>query len=370
MSVCARPPVDVEDLPGGWAWWDSGHRGRAGENFGVWQDTPGPAERTVDHVARRWSRHVTHKDCSTVARAAVEAWRAGEAMPGADTPVGATLAILGMGSGTPVTSPGEALNLVPAGLRSQALHRLGYTTRSHEELLGIAPGGGPGITVTLPVPPDDPEGWTEIPAQWRVLSEGWAHHAGRLVELRDRVARAAGGTPVLQGWEPVADPDPTAPWWLSAADWDASVDVRLVPPPSEYQVVTVRRQPTGRWSYGTGTGGHLMVRGEAPSEAEAIDAGRAVIAAEQAQAWERNVDRYGPEVMARSPWGITPPEPSVISVEPVGLAEIADRLGVARQTVDSWRTRGVLPAPTWEVGGRPAWDWETIRAWADTTGRT
>lgn len=56
-------------------------------------------------------------------------------------------------------------------------------------------------------------------------------------------------------------------------------------------------------------------------------------------------------------------------VDPVGLAEIADRLGVQRQTVDTWRHRGLLPEPRWTVGGRPAWDWPTIRAWAERTGR-
>lgn len=56
-------------------------------------------------------------------------------------------------------------------------------------------------------------------------------------------------------------------------------------------------------------------------------------------------------------------------VDPVGLAEIAERLGVQRRTVDRWRERGVLPDPTWTVGGRPAWDWPIIEAWGRATGR-
>jgi len=55
--------------------------------------------------------------------------------------------------------------------------------------------------------------------------------------------------------------------------------------------------------------------------------------------------------------------------EPVGLAEIAERLNVARNTVDQWRFRDLLPEPQWTVGGRPAWDWPTIAAWAKDTGR-
>jgi hypothetical protein len=55
--------------------------------------------------------------------------------------------------------------------------------------------------------------------------------------------------------------------------------------------------------------------------------------------------------------------------EPVGLAEIADRLGVKRQTAAVWRTRKVLPDPKWTVSGAPAWNWPDIAAWARETGR-
>ena len=56
--------------------------------------------------------------------------------------------------------------------------------------------------------------------------------------------------------------------------------------------------------------------------------------------------------------------------EPVGLEEIAARLGVKRVTADTWRTRKKLPEATWpRVGGRPAWRWQVIRDWAIETGR-
>lgn len=55
--------------------------------------------------------------------------------------------------------------------------------------------------------------------------------------------------------------------------------------------------------------------------------------------------------------------------EPVGIAEIADRLGVKRPTVDIWRQRNLLPEPRWTVGGRPAWNWPDIQGWAEETGR-
>lgn len=54
---------------------------------------------------------------------------------------------------------------------------------------------------------------------------------------------------------------------------------------------------------------------------------------------------------------------------PVGILEIAGRLGVRRVTVDQWLQRDLLPPPEWTVGGRPAWDWSNILRWAVETGR-
>lgn len=54
---------------------------------------------------------------------------------------------------------------------------------------------------------------------------------------------------------------------------------------------------------------------------------------------------------------------------PVGILEIAERLDVKRATVDQWLQRDLLPPPEWKVGGRPAWNWATIRRWAVETGR-
>jgi hypothetical protein len=56
--------------------------------------------------------------------------------------------------------------------------------------------------------------------------------------------------------------------------------------------------------------------------------------------------------------------------QPVGLKEIADRLGVPRQTPKTWHARGVLPDPgPGQVSGAPWWPWERIREWAIETGR-
>jgi len=55
--------------------------------------------------------------------------------------------------------------------------------------------------------------------------------------------------------------------------------------------------------------------------------------------------------------------------DPVGLSEIAHRLGVAQITAKQWRQRGLLPPPRWTVSGRPAWNWPDIERWAIKTGR-
>lgn len=56
-------------------------------------------------------------------------------------------------------------------------------------------------------------------------------------------------------------------------------------------------------------------------------------------------------------------------MEPVGLVEIAKRLDVPLNTVQVWRKRGRLPAPSWTVSGAPAWDWFEVKAWAQASGR-
>lgn len=60
-----------------------------------------------------------------------------------------------------------------------------------------------------------------------------------------------------------------------------------------------------------------------------------------------------------------------ITIEIVGMPDIAERLHVKRSTVYMWQYRRILPPPNGYLSGRrnPYWTWAAIREWADVTGR-
>lgn len=56
--------------------------------------------------------------------------------------------------------------------------------------------------------------------------------------------------------------------------------------------------------------------------------------------------------------------------DPVGVMEIAARLGVKDRSVHMWKRRDRLPAPDYDaINGGIAWEWATILWWAGETGR-
>lgn len=65
---------------------------------------------------------------------------------------------------------------------------------------------------------------------------------------------------------------------------------------------------------------------------------------------------------------------TTVMADPVGVVELAARLGVAPRTVRMWRERSVgarvpMPQPDYaEVNGSPAWEWPSILRWAGLTG--
>lgn len=56
--------------------------------------------------------------------------------------------------------------------------------------------------------------------------------------------------------------------------------------------------------------------------------------------------------------------------DPVGVLEMAERLGIQDRSVHMIRRRGQLPPPDYEqVNGSRAWEWSTILWWAGETDR-
>ena len=56
--------------------------------------------------------------------------------------------------------------------------------------------------------------------------------------------------------------------------------------------------------------------------------------------------------------------------DPVGVLEMATRLGIQDRSVHMIRRRGQLPRPDYEqVNGSRAWEWSTILWWAGETDR-
>ena len=47
----------------------------------------------------------------------------------------------------------------------------------------------------------------------------------------------------------------------------------------------------------------------------------------------------------------------------VGPRDVAERLGIPRNTVLAWKLRGQLPEPELIISRIPIWRWETIHAW-------
>lgn len=67
---------------------------------------------------------------------------------------------------------------------------------------------------------------------------------------------------------------------------------------------------------------------------------------------------------------IPTPADGAFPSDPVGVIEIAERLGVLDRSVHKMIQRGRLPAPDYDtVNGSRAWEWRTVLWWAGETRR-
>ena len=65
-----------------------------------------------------------------------------------------------------------------------------------------------------------------------------------------------------------------------------------------------------------------------------------------------------------------PPVPPIEPSDLVGSAEIAERLGVVRETVLLWRRRHPdFPEPVVTLQQAHVWNWPDVESWAKATGR-
>jgi hypothetical protein len=79
------------------------------------------------------------------------------------------------------------------------------------------------------------------------------------------------------------------------------------------------------------------------------------------QAVSASEGKYGPTSVAK------PVDPDDL----VGAAEIAERLGILRQSVHQLRRRGTddFPPPVAELKQGHLWSWAAVETWARSTGR-
>lgn len=90
----------------------------------------------------------------------------------------------------------------------------------------------------------------------------------------------------------------------------------------------------------------------------------AMFALEQ-QTWDTERARYVDELGASAE-----PVPTSAPPLPLGLEDVAARLGVKRDTVQKWRQRSTgFPAPAGEISGNPWWWAADVDRWAAETGR-
>lgn len=398
MAVIARPPLDLgTSLPDGWEWWHP-NGGLVPVRLRSGAEPPKRIsirflDETVQEVGPRyWTRRLHTDHLHAWAEWVVKNW-------------------LATSNGEPVDNDytSNAVNELPPQWRTSAMTVLGYGYRASKTLTGEniweftvpdspepppvhswEPSGTPKwthgthVVPVEAVPLIDPDRETDA-TTWYTTRQSrgtWTKHAlGEQWEWTERIARAADGTPVPDGWEPDTDieDDSCTPWLhLQLARhaplgigfrkawqmWEETGSTRLTH-------IMIRPNTEGGWLLWHGVGGAAVQFGGRHNDADAALAAAMKQLEEQraAHAWAEPVSgRTLPEIEVHrvqpghSMWQTVEQN----RVDPVGIKEIEQRLvGVNRNQLGVMRSRGQLPKEDWTIGGRPAWNWSTIRDWAN-----
>lgn len=122
--------------------------------------------------------------------------------------------------------------------------------------------------------------------------------------------------------------------------------------------------PTGAWTT-------QQMAWQIPGETRAGGGFRGIVRALREQGYD--IREWGEPGSGQTRWGLvaTPDQPLLPAERPepsgpaeyLGIAEVAERMGVTAATVRSYRSRGQLPEPDVKLGQSPGWQPSTIEAW-------
>lgn len=297
--VVARPPADLDDLPTGWSWWTAGVYTHPHTTQTV-LDQPAPGWPIVEHQLAAYRRGVTERELRERYAHALHVWNGD--VPGAHAV--------------------EAIRAMPPTWRERLLrergltHLAGDTVVIREEFASlIANDDDRWHGTTERCTPDAPGAITARPQAWRIADPAhWARRGdGRWADLDARLARAAAGTPIPDGWQ-LTDPQERqaipSPWRVplplshqrALSVWS---DYYTVDP--QYTDAEVRQYPDGRWVARDPYGQEWASRSTAEAaHAFAVQKLRHI----QAAAWQHAHERAG-GTLAWTGWPDNPPEPRI-----------------------------------------------------------
>lgn len=271
---------DTDDLPAGWTWWEHTPAQWTTRTATIGHDERPElvvGEEVVGEPRTYWTRTLGRAHLRAATEAAVRAWRD-------DDPATADL-----------------MGALPAGWRSAAMAKVGYSALGHGELLGLGD-GGPEDHLEQTTPDRNAPDHLAPRVAW---SERVSWNLRRLIAPAVRVARAAGGTPVPAGWAPGTHDQLSA---IAPLEMDFATARRVAESAlaTSMTTVVVSPGPGERWTAYRGIGGHALCVGVRASRDEAVALATVAIESDRHQlAWLEHAPVR--VVEARSPgWDAMP----------------------------------------------------------------